>query len=81
MSVVCTGIIMIQKSNLEKNILITGGAGFIGSHTCVELLQKGYHVIVVDNLVNSSAEALKRVEEITGKKVTFTKVLYWIKNF
>ncbi len=73
MSVVCTGIIMIQKSNLEKNILITGGAGFIGSHTCVELLQKGYHVIVVDNLVNSSAEALKRVEEITGKKVTFYK--------
>lgn len=54
-----------------KNILVTGGAGYIGSHTCVELLQKGYGVIVVDNFDNSSPESLKRVEEITGKKVTF----------
>lgn len=53
-----------------KNILVTGGAGYIGSHTCVELLQKGYGVIVVDNFDNSSPESLKRVEEITGKKVT-----------
>ena len=53
-----------------KNILVTGGAGYIGSHTCVELLQKGYGVIVVDNFDNSSPESLKRIEEITGKKVT-----------
>lgn len=52
-------------------VLVTGGAGYIGSHTCVELLHAGYSVVVVDNLSNSSAESLKRVEEITGKKVTF----------
>ena len=50
------------------SILVTGGAGFIGSHTCVELLNAGYEVVVVDNLYNSSKEALKRVEEITGKR-------------
>ena len=52
-------------------ILVTGGAGYIGSHTCVELLQADYDVVVVDNLCNSSRESLKRVEEITGKQVTF----------
>ena len=45
-------------------ILVTGGAGFIGSHTCVELLDAGYEVIVVDNLCNSSQESLRRVEKI-----------------
>lgn len=54
-------------------ILVTGGAGFIGSHTCVELLENGYEVVVLDNLCNSSEESLKRVEKITGKKVTFYK--------
>lgn len=53
------------------SILVAGGAGFIGSHTCVELLDAGYDVVVVDNLYNASPEALKRVEKITGKKVTF----------
>lgn len=54
-------------------ILVTGGAGFIGSHTCVELLNAGYEVVVVDNLSNSSEKSLQRVEKITGKKVTFYK--------
>lgn len=52
-------------------ILVTGGAGFIGSHTCVELLNAGYAVVVVDNLVNSHRESLRRVERITGKSLTF----------
>ena len=55
------------------SILITGGAGFIGSHTCVEMLNSGYDVVVVDNLDNSSSESLDRVEKITGKKVKFYK--------
>ena len=53
------------------SILVTGGAGYIGSHTCVELLEAGYDVVVVDNLYNASEESLKRVEKITGKTVTF----------
>ena len=52
-------------------VLVTGGAGFIGSHTNVELLNVGYDVVVVDNLINSSKESLKRVEKLTGKKITF----------
>ncbi|MBF0578857.1 UDP-glucose 4-epimerase GalE [Erysipelotrichaceae bacterium RD49] len=55
-------------------ILVTGGAGYIGSHTAVELLNAGHEVIVVDNLYNSDEKALERVEEITGKKVKFYKV-------
>lgn len=56
---------------MDKNILVTGGAGYIGTHTLVELLNNGYEVIVVDNLVNSSEESLKRVKQITGKSVKF----------
>lgn len=54
-------------------ILVTGGAGYIGSHTCVELLNQRHEVVVFDNLYNSSEEALKRVEQITGKTLTFYK--------
>eukprot|EP01060_Flectonema_neradi_P005429 TRINITY_DN13622_c0_g1_i1.p1 TRINITY_DN13622_c0_g1~~TRINITY_DN13622_c0_g1_i1.p1 ORF type:complete len:353 (+),score=48.21 TRINITY_DN13622_c0_g1_i1:39-1097(+) len=54
-------------------ILVTGGAGYIGSHTCVVLIQQGYDVVVVDSLVNSSEESLRRVQKITGKAVTFMK--------
>ena len=54
-----------------STILVTGGAGYIGSHTCVELLEAGYDVVVVDNLCNSSKESLKRVEQITGKCLKF----------
>ena len=56
------------------SILVTGGAGFIGSHTCVELLNAGYDVAVVDNLYNASEKALERVKQITGKDVRFYKV-------
>lgn len=52
-------------------ILVTGGAGYIGSHTCVELLEAGYDVVVVDNLYNASQKSLERVKEITGKDLTF----------
>jgi len=55
------------------SVLVTGGTGYIGSHTCVELIEAGYDIIVVDNLVNSSLEALKRVEQITGKEIPFIK--------
>ena len=55
-------------------ILVTGGAGYIGSHTCIELLKAGYEVVVVDNLINSKEESLKRVQELTGKTLAFHKV-------
>lgn len=55
------------------SVLVTGGAGFIGSHTCVELLESGFDVVVCDNLSNASEEALKRVEKITGRTVKFYK--------
>ena len=54
-------------------ILVTGGAGYIGSHTVVELQNAGYDVVVIDNLSNSSEKSLQRVEKITGKPVTFYK--------
>jgi UDP-glucose 4-epimerase len=55
-------------------ILVTGGAGYIGSHTCVELLAAGYEIIVLDNFSNSKPESLNRVKEITGKEFTFYEV-------
>ena len=55
-------------------VLVTGGAGYIGSHTCVELLLAGYEVIVVDSLINSREESVRRIEEISGRKLEFHKV-------
>ena len=53
-------------------ILVTGGTGFIGSHTCVELLDAGYEVVIIDNLSNSKKEVVSYIERITGKKVSFS---------
>ena len=54
-------------------VLVTGGAGYIGSHTCVELLESGYEVVVIDNLCNSNPKSLERVQELTGKSLVFYK--------
>jgi UDP-glucose 4-epimerase len=62
---------MTGHTSAKGTILVTGGAGFIGSHTCVELLNASYGVVVIDNLVNSNAESLKRVEQITGKTLAY----------
>ena len=59
---------------MNESILVTGGAGYIGSHCCVELLAAGYDVVVIDNLANGSREALHRVAEITGKQLRFEQV-------
>ena len=56
------------------NILVTGGAGYIGSHTCVALLEAGHTVIVADNLCNSNAETLERVKQITNEEITFYQI-------
>ena len=55
-------------------VLVTGGAGYIGSHTCIELLNAGYEIIVVDNLMNSKKESLNRISEITGKSFPFYQI-------
>lgn len=60
-------------NNKIETVLVTGGAGYIGSHTCVELLEEGYKVVVVDNLCNSKYTALERVQKITGKSLCFVK--------
>ena len=69
-----------KRGEIPMNILLTGGAGFIGSHTAVELLNAGHDVVVIDNLYNSSKESIARVEELTGKplcKSAYKYASYW----
>src|SRR3954463_2921501 len=70
----CFPGIIIFRRNIRMAILVTGGAGYIGSHTCVELVNAGYEVVVVDNLSNSKMESLSRVKEIIGKEISFYEV-------
>ncbi len=70
----------LAKDHADICVLVTGGAGFIGSHTCVELLDQGYHVVVVDDLSNSSELALDRVRQITGLAANDDRLkFYWAK--
>jgi len=61
--------VLFKQETQLKQILVTGGAGYIGSHACLELLENDYNVIVLDNLCNSSRESIKRVEKLSGKKI------------
>lgn len=65
---------------MEKKILVTGGTGYIGSHTVVELIESGFEVIIVDNLSNSNINALDGIEEITGKRPLFEKLDVCVKS-
>ena len=56
---------------MKKKILVTGGTGYIGSHTSVELIEEGYDVVIIDNLYNSEAEVIDRIEKITGIRPAF----------
>jgi UDP-glucose 4-epimerase len=63
-----------DENQIMSTILVTGGAGYIGSHTCVELLNAGHQVVVVDSLINSNVEALRRIERLTGKRPIFQRI-------
>jgi len=65
--------VLVDGKDMGQNILVTGGAGYIGSHTTLELLTEGHEVVVVDNLANSSEESLRRVRELTGRDLTFVR--------
>ena len=64
----------IGKEVQQMRILVTGGAGYIGSHTAIVLLEQGHQVVIVDNLCNSKRVAVDRIEELSGKKVVFTSM-------
>ena len=61
-------------ANQHKTVLVSGGTGYIGSHTAVELINAGYDVVIIDNLVNSEIYSLDGIEKITGKRPAFEKV-------
>ncbi len=67
-------MVVKDEEEMTKKILVTGGAGYIGSHTCLLLLEAGFEVVVVDNLCNSSLESLRRVEKLTNQLIRFYKV-------
>jgi len=67
-------LVELALRKLQMKILVTGGAGYIGSHTLIELLEDGHHVVVLDNLINSNEESLQRVRKITGQEIDFYKV-------
>src|SRR5699024_9685793 len=69
-----TGTVQDWEEFLTMNILVTGGAGFIGSHTLIELIAAGHNPVVVDNLSNASPEAIHRVEKIVGQPIPFYEV-------
>lgn len=69
--IMCEWEEQLERRDIRMKVLVTGGAGFIASHTNVELLNAGYEVVAVDNLVNSSKESIVRVEKLTGKKIIF----------
>jgi UDP-glucose 4-epimerase len=73
-NIIKTSIYPIKEVHKLMNILVTGGAGYIGSHTCVALLEEGHTVIVADNLSNSKADTLDKVKKITNKEIKFYKV-------
>ena len=62
----------IWKGEWDMSILVTGGTGFIGSHTCVELLDAGYEVVIIDNLYNSQRETVDKIEKIMRSRRSFT---------
>lgn len=63
-----------MSGNANKTVLVSGGAGYIGSHTAVELINAGYDVVIIDNLSNSERDSIAGIEKITDKKVTFEVV-------
>ena len=76
-----TLMIINYINNILIKILVTGGLGFIGSHTVVELINKGYEVIIIDSLVNSNIKVLDNIEKITGKRPEFHKIDLLNQNF
>ena len=67
---------LIKKNNMDskKTVLVSGGAGYIGSHTAVELLNAGYNVVIIDNLSNSEKDSVEGVKKITGKDEAFEEI-------
>ena len=63
--------LLCENQEFDMAILVTGGAGYIGSHTCIELIQQGHDIVIIDNLSNSSIQAIKKIEIITKSSLFF----------